>query len=157
VLRTARCCDSGRVTHEPDHGPPADDALPDAGRPDPLSQARADVLRDLAACAVDTPAAIDRLEDAVTARRWWVHQWPGGAEHVAGQVAQDVQERLLDDGLARWPVCASPQCGISEPHELRIDPELGPAPHWVCEASGVDVARLGQLRHVQRGHRRPQS
>lgn len=157
MLRTSRRCDSGRVTPEPAHGPPAEEPPPDAGRPDPLSQARADVLSDLAACAVDTPAAVDRLEDAVTARRWWVRQWPGGADHVAGQVAQDVQERLLDDGLARWPVCASPLCGISEPHELRIDPELGPAPHWVCEAGRVDVAPLGRLRHVERGPGRPES
>ncbi len=113
--------------------------------PDPLAQARADVLRDLAARAADTPAAVDRLEDAVTARRWWVRQWPGGADHVAGQVAQDVQEKLLDDGLARWPVCASPLCPVTEPHELRIDPDLGPDPRWVCESGEIDIAPLGGL------------
>lgn len=113
--------------------------------PDPLAQVRADVLRDLAARAVDTAAAVDRLEDAVTARRWWVGQWPDGADLVAGQVAQDVQEKLLDDGLARWPACASPRCPVSGPHELRIDPDLGPDPRWVCESGGIDIAPLGRL------------
>jgi hypothetical protein len=45
--------------------------------------------------------------------------------------------------VGRWPLCRV--CENAEPHELRITPELGPDPHWVCERSGTVVAPLGQL------------
>lgn len=105
--------------------------------------ARALVLRDLSSHQLDVPAAVDVLDAAVSERRWWVEQWPDGAEFVAGQLAQDVQDRLLDAGLGRWPRCAS--CDETATHELRIEPELGPDPHWVCEKSGITVAPLGAL------------
>ena len=110
---------------------------------DPLLSVRALVLRDLAARGLDSPAAVDVLEDAVQERRWWVQEWPEGAAYVAGQVAQDVQDRLLDVGVARWPRCTA--CDEVEPHELRIAPELGPDPHWTCERAGMVVAPLGSL------------
>lgn len=110
--------------------------------PDPLLRARALLLHDLAARGVDGPAAVDLVEDVVTERRWWVEQWPEGEAYVAGQVAQDVQDRLLDAG-ERWPLCRSHHDG--DVHELRIEPELGSEPRWVCETSGAVVAPLGGL------------
>lgn len=111
---------------------------------DVLLTARALVLRDLQARGLDSPAAVDVVEDTLTARRWWVEQWPDGAAFVAGQVAQDVQDRLLDDGLGRWPLCTG--CPPDEdPHALHIQPDLGPDPQWVCEKSGTRVAPLGGL------------
>lgn len=107
-----------------------------------MLSARAMVLRDLCAREFDSPAAVDVLEDVVAERRWWVQEWPDGAAYVAGQIAQDVQERLLDGGLGRWPRCVA--CD-GETHELRIEPELGPDPQWVCEESGTVVAALGTL------------
>lgn len=110
---------------------------------DALLDARARVLHDLAARGLDTPAAVDVLEDAVTERRWWVGQWPDGESFVAGQVAQDVQDRLLDGGLSRWPRCTA--CDETDPHALHIEPDLGPNPRWLCEKSGIVVAPLGEL------------
>ncbi|TDD67779.1 hypothetical protein E1262_18200 [Jiangella aurantiaca] len=105
--------------------------------------ARALVLRDLGARRLDVAAAVDVLDAALTERRWWVEQWPDGAAFVAGQLAQDVQDRLLDAGVGRWPSCES--CVDEEPHELRIEPELGPDPQWVCEKTGRPAAPLGAL------------
>ncbi|WP_129668834.1 hypothetical protein [Phytoactinopolyspora endophytica] len=110
---------------------------------DVLFAARAQVLRDLNTRGTDSAKVVDVLDQVVTERRWWVEQWPDGAEFVAGQVAQDVQDRMLDGGLGRWPRCIA--CDDTSPHELRIEPELGPEPHWVCEKAGMTVAALGSL------------
>jgi hypothetical protein len=53
-----------------------------------------------------------------------------------------VQDRLVDSGL-RWPRCTA--CDDLNDHELRIEPELGPDPHWVCERAGISVSALGHL------------
>jgi hypothetical protein len=109
---------------------------------DPLINARALVFHDLQASGRADPRGVSILEDAVAQRRWWVAQWPEGAKYVAGQVAQDVQDALMDS-VGRWPRCKA--CDDVEPHELRIEPELGPEPHWVCDRGGIDVAPLGEL------------
>jgi hypothetical protein len=109
---------------------------------DPLLAARADVLHDLAVCGATTPEVVSLVEDVVVRRRWWVEQWPEGGAYVGGQVAQDVQEALLDR-VGRWPAC--PRHVEDDPHELRIAPELGPNPRWVCETDGTVVAPLGAL------------
>lgn len=110
---------------------------------DSLLQARALVLHDLAVCGADSASFVDVVEDAVTERRWWVEEWPEGAAYVAGQVAQDVQDRLLDQGL-RWPAC--PVHGDTEAgHNLHIEPELGTESWWACTIDGVPVAPLGAL------------
>ncbi len=106
---------------------------------DPLLRARALVLHDLAAYGASTPDVVDLVEDVVTERRWWVEQWPEGGAYVAGQVAQDVQDRLMDTE-GRWPTCR-----VHDGEPLGVEPELGPDPHWVCtEGCGV-VAPLGAL------------
>lgn len=104
---------------------------------------RARVLADLTAAALASATAVSLLEDALESRRWWAEQWPDGAPYVAGLVAQDVQDAVIDSG-GRWPVC--PDCDAAE-HTLHIHPELGgPDPVWVCEERGEAVAPLGQLR-----------
>ncbi len=110
---------------------------------DPLLQARALVLHDLATRGCRGAQWVDLVEDVVTERRWWVEQWPEGADYVAGQVAQDVQDRLLDGG-ERWPACPRHQ-DTTEEHELYIEPDLGPDPRWVCVTDGAPVAPLGAL------------
>ncbi len=110
---------------------------------DPLLAARADVLHDLAVCGATTPDVVSLVEDVVVQRRWWVAQWPEGGAYVAGQVAQDVQDALLES-VGRWPACPHHADG-DDAHELRITPDLGPDPHWVCETDGSVVARLGAL------------
>ncbi|MFI1965797.1 hypothetical protein ACH429_17095 [Streptomyces pathocidini] len=108
-----------------------------------LHAARALVLADLAAGNVAEADVVSLVEDAVAHRRWWVEQWPEGAPFVAGLVAQDVQDALLDK-FGRWPVC--PVCVEStDLHALDIQPELGPEPHWVCSEAGVVVAPVGGL------------
>ncbi|GAB2610088.1 hypothetical protein GCM10027168_48790 [Streptomyces capparidis] len=108
-----------------------------------LHAARALVLADLASGGVDQADIVSLVEDAVAHRRWWVRQWPEGVGFVAGLVAQDVQDALLERH-GRWPLC--PVCGADhEPHALQVEPELGPDPHWVCERAGVAVARVGEL------------
>ncbi len=119
----------------------------------PLLRARALVVADLVARGLDAPAHVDLVDAAVSRRRWWLEQWPDGAEHVAGQVAQDVQDAMHDEAGRRWPACLAcdDEPSPGEPahegtaHELRITPELGPDPRWVCETSGADGGSLGSL------------
>lgn len=114
--------------------------------------ARAQVLADLAARALDTPASVTLLEDACSERRWWLEQWAEGAPYIAGLIAQDVQDALADqfgrdqrDGL--WPVCS--RCEKGPVHALHVDPDLGgPDPQWVCEETGTPVAPLGHLADI---------
>lgn len=110
---------------------------------DVLMSARALVLHDLSARGMESARSVDVLEAVLSDRRWWVEQWPEGAAYVSGQIAQDVQERLLDAQLGRWPRCTV--CDQADDHELHIEPELGPDPHWVCEVSGITAGPLGEL------------
>ena len=112
-----------------------------------LLDARARVVHDLGARGVDAAAHVDVVDDAVRERRWWLEAWPEGADHVAGQVAQDVQEALLDRHGLRWPLCASahPDDDDPRPHVLHVLPDLGPDPHWVCEETATAAAPLGRL------------
>jgi hypothetical protein len=108
-----------------------------------LHAARAGVLRDLTARDVADAAVVSLLEDAVAERRWWVEQWPDGADYVLGLLAQDIQDALLDS-YGRWPLC--PSCTEEgAPQALSVDPELGPDPRWVCEKEGLVVAPVGEL------------
>ena len=112
--------------------------------PNPLEQAlhaaRALVLADLAARDVADAGVVSLVEEALAQRRWGVEQWPEGMEYVAGLVAQDVQDALLER-YGRWPLC--PVCDAGDPHALDVEPELGPDPHWVCAKAGVVGARVG--------------
>ena len=104
--------------------------------------ARAVVLADLAARRRATPAAVDALEEALAQRRWWAEQWPEGRAYVAGLVAQDVQDALVEQG-ERWPLCLT--CDGPE-HSLYIRPDLGgPDPTWICEETSRTRAPLGGL------------
>lgn len=113
---------------------------PSAGLEAALHGARALVLADLAATGVADANVVSLVEEAVSQRRWWVEQWPDGAGFVAGLVAQDVKDALLER-MGRWPFC--PRC--ADPHALDVEPELGPDPHWVCESLGEAVAPVGGL------------
>ncbi|TQE16594.1 hypothetical protein Sipo8835_37405 [Streptomyces ipomoeae] len=107
-----------------------------------LHAARALVLADLVAGEVAEADVVSMVEDSVMQRRWWVEQWPDGATFVTGLIAQDVQDALLER-YGRWPLC--PVCGAGDPHALDVEPELGPAPQWVCHKAGVRVAAVGSL------------
>ena len=113
-----------------------------------LHTARALVLADLAAGEVAAADVVSMVEDSVVQRRWWVEQWPEGADFVAGLVAQDVQDALLER-YGRWPLC--PVCGSGDPHALEVEPELGADPHWVCHKAGVKVAAIGSLAGAMGG------
>jgi hypothetical protein len=107
-----------------------------------LHAARALVLADLAAGRVAEAGVVSMVEESVVQRRWWVEQWPDGVPYVAGLVAQDVQDALLER-YGRWPLC--PVCEDGDPHALDVEPELGPDPRWVCHQAGVRVAAVGAL------------
>lgn len=98
-----------------------------------LDDARAAVVRDLGGAHEDL---VDRCVDQ---RRWWVEQWPDGAQFLTCLLAQDVQEAVheLDP---RWPLCAE-----HGDHALVVEPDLGTDPFWVCERSGLPVAPVGSL------------
>ena len=113
-----------------------------------LHAARALVLADLAAGEVAAADVVSMVEDSVVQRRWWVEQWPAGVEFVAGLVAQDVQDALLER-YGRWPLC--PVCDSGDLHALEVEPELGPDPHWVCHKAGVKVAPVGALKSATGG------
>ncbi|MDI2131222.1 hypothetical protein [Yinghuangia seranimata] len=108
-----------------------------------LHEARALVLRDLAACGAAEPEFVSLVEDAVSERRWWVKQWPDGAAYAPGLVAQDVQEALEAAGV-RWPSCPRHD-DTPDAHQLYLEPELGEDPTWVCEKDAAPVAPLGWL------------
>ena len=115
----------------------------DHAQPDALMTARALVLHDLEVTGAADPGSVSALESSVSTRRWWASQWEEGQAYVAGLVAQDVQDALLDN-IGRWPLCRA--CDELDPHALYIHPELGgPDPTWVCENSGIAVAPLGHL------------
>ena len=80
------------------------------------------------------------LDDAVAGRRWWLQQWPDGAAHVPGLLAQDVQEAVHAQADPDWPLC--PTC---RDHPLFVEPDLGPDAFWVCHRSGLPVAEVGLL------------
>jgi hypothetical protein len=109
-----------------------------------LLAARAAILSDLRSRGLDDVAAVSALEDSMSQRQWWAEQWPEGLPFVAGLVAQDVQDALLDAGR-RWPECRA--CPEEAPlHTLSIQPDLGgPDPVWVCEEAGAVVDPLGEL------------
>ena len=114
---------------------------------DVLLEARARVLHDLAARGLDTADVVSVVDEVVTARQWWVDEWPDGAAFITCLVAQDVQEALLDQ-VGRWPLCPvvhDPEDDEPSPHELRVAPDLGEDPHWVCEEGGMVVAPVGAL------------
>ena len=96
-----------------------------------LEDAAAAVLRDLGGQHEDV---VTRCADE---RRWWVEQWPDGAQFLPCLLAQDVQEALLDPS---WPLCPEHQ-----DHALVVEPDLGTDPFWVCERSGLPVAPVGSL------------
>jgi hypothetical protein len=111
-----------------------------------LLDARARVLADLTARQLATAPAVTALDEACASREWWAAQWPQGAEYVAGLVAQDVQDALLE-ATGRWPLCLS--CPEGPVHSLYIQPDLGgPDPVWVCEETGEVAAPLGFLGRV---------
>jgi hypothetical protein len=111
---------------------------------DCLLAARALVLHDLVACGMDSARTVSIVDDVLTERRWWVDQWPDGAVYVACLVAQDVQEALLEE-VGPWPLCGLAHDEDDRPHELRVAPDLGEDPHWVCEEGGRIVAPVGAL------------
>ncbi len=107
-----------------------------------LLQARALVLHDLQARGLADAVSVSMLESALAGRGWWVDQWADGVAYVGGLVAQDVQDSLFDKAT-RWPLCTD--CAVAVEHALRVEPELGADPHWVCEESASVVARVGAL------------
>jgi hypothetical protein len=115
----------------------------DEPQTDALLTARALVLHDLEVTSTADATSVSALEAAVTTRRWWASQWAEGRQYVAGLIAQDVQDALLEE-IGRWPLCHA--CDETAAHALYIHPELGgPGPTWVCEHSGIRVAPLGGL------------
>jgi hypothetical protein len=129
------------VFAEPQHNEPVDDHM--------IYEARASVLADLQALGVATAGTVSVLDEACSQRRWWVEQWPEGGAYIAGLIAQDVQDALVDahgrtDPTGLWPLCQG--CGDAPLHALHIVPDLGgPDPSWVCDESGKVVAGLGEL------------
>ncbi|WP_127784166.1 hypothetical protein [Rhodococcus sp. X156] len=104
-----------------------------------LLHARAVVLHDIVACGADVPGIVDVLDAAVHEREWWVRRWPEGMQFLAGQVAQDVQDRLVDTE-GRWPPCP-----VHPDEALQLEPPLGADPRWVCGRGCGEVAALGAL------------
>lgn len=103
-----------------------------------------DEARALVAADLPDPRWHRALEQAVSGRRWWLAQWPAGAEHVVGLLAQDAQEAVsAADPL--WPPCTEPTCPAVGEHALLVEPDLGPDPFWVCHRTGLPVAPVGSL------------
>ena len=106
---------------------------------DVLAQARAAVAADVADSRWN--AALDA---AAEHRRWWLSQWPDGAEHVLGLLAQDLQE-VVQAEQPDWPLCTEGSCPEVGRHALFVEPDLGPDPFWVCHRTGLPVAPVGGL------------
>lgn len=80
------------------------------------------------------------LAPALEHRGWWLANWPDGAEHVLGLLAQDVQEAVHAGHDPDWPLCPE-----HRDHALFVEPDLGPDPFWVCHRTGLPVAAVGWL------------
>ena len=106
---------------------------------DPVGDARQAVAADLA-----DPRWDDALDAAAGHRRWWLEQWPAGAEHVLGLLAQDAQEAVHATD-PDWPRCTEASCPERGRHALFVEPDLGPDPFWVCHKTGLPVAAVGSL------------
>jgi hypothetical protein len=85
------------------------------------------------------------LDAAVASRTWWLEQWPDGARHVLGLLAQDVQEAVHEHDPS-WPPCTEATCPAVGGHPLLVEPDLGPDPFWTCHRTGLPVAAVGRLR-----------
>ena len=107
---------------------------------DPVAAARDLVVADLAR----EPRWDLALDAAVEHRRWWLEQWPQGAEHVLGLLAQDAQEAVHASD-PDWPPCTEGSCPELGRHALFVEPDLGPDPFWVCHHTGLPVAAVGHL------------
>jgi hypothetical protein len=105
-----------------------------------LRTAAAVVRHDLEATGAWTAQAAAQLADRLAERRWWVSQWPAGAEHVPGLLAQDVQEAVHASSDELWPCCPE-----HRDHPLFVEPDLGPDAFWVCHRTGLPVAAVGGL------------
>ena len=103
-----------------------------------LHAARALVLADLVAGEVAEAEVVSLVEDAVAHRRWWVEQWPEGVAFVAGLVAQDVQDALLER-YGRWPLC--PVCTDGRPARAGRRAGAGARPALGLRQGAVSVAR----------------
>jgi len=104
-----------------------------------LLRARALVLHDIVACRADVPGIVDVLDAAVHEREWWVRKWPEGAQYLAGQVAQDVQDHLVDTE-GRWPPCP-----LHAEEALQLEPPMDADPRWICGLGCGEIAALGTL------------
>jgi hypothetical protein len=107
---------------------------------DPLARPAASARHDLTVTGRWNDEAAAALADAVQQRAWWLEQWPAGAEHLDGLVAQDMQEWVHDHVDRDWPLCPEHQ-----DHALFVEPDLGPDPFWVCHRTGLPVASVGAL------------
>lgn len=107
---------------------------------DVLRQARAAVAADLG-----DPRWDDALASAVEHRRWWLAEWPEGADYVLGLLAQDLQEAVHAE-QPDWPLCREASCPEVGRHALFVEPDLGADPFWVCHKTGLPVAAVGSLR-----------
>ena len=107
---------------------------------DPLTDAADAARHDLRATGRLDDLAEAAVSQSVETRSWWLSQWPEGAEHVLGLVAQDVQEWVHDNLDSDWPLCPE-----HLDHALYVEPDLGPDPFWVCHKSGLPLSRVGEL------------
>jgi hypothetical protein len=107
---------------------------------DYLAEAAAAAEHDLAATGQWTDPAAAALAAAVDRRSWWLGQWAEGGEHLFGLIAQDVQEWVHDNVDSLWPLCPE-----HVDHALFVEPDLGPDPFWVCNRTGLPLARVGEL------------
>ena len=61
-----------------------------------LSALREEGIHLAQALEARTSHMVSALDEACSQRRWWVEQWPEGSAYVAGLIAQDVQDALVD-------------------------------------------------------------
>jgi hypothetical protein len=107
---------------------------------DPLAEAADAARHDLVVTGRLGDASEVGVQQSVEQRTWWLAQWPEGAQHVLGLVAQDVQEWVHDHVDSDWPLCPE-----HRDHALFVEPDLGPDPFWVCHKSGLPLCRVGEL------------
>jgi len=95
-----------------------------------------------AALRRDAPTYPHEVDRAAENRRWWLAEWPAGADLVLCLLAQDVQEAVHQSADPLWPLCPE-----HRDHPLLVEPDLGPDPFWVCHRTGLPAAQVGSLPH----------
>jgi hypothetical protein len=121
---------------------------------DPSLKAGLDLLVDdmVATSDISRQRATDRVYRVAQARIDYLHSddFEEPVSHTVVQVAEDVQEDMIEGSGDLTRLAVWPRCPDHPNHPLWLLPELAPDAAWTCRTSGRVVAQLGGLSEAAR-------